>query len=65
MNELSGDVYENKGSAVHGRPQSGNVIENKGSYALKAGILLKRQGGRLEVTDCRWYVVGGRWGRAG
>ncbi len=33
MNERSGNVYENKGSAFKTRQRSGNVIENKGSYA--------------------------------
>jgi hypothetical protein len=40
MKELSGNVYENKGPAFSGPGQSGNVAENKGSYALKAGMLL-------------------------
>jgi hypothetical protein len=47
--------------------RSGNVIENKGSYASKAGILLKRKvvscrqvvGGMRYVVGGRWYVVGG------
>ena len=43
MNEQSVNLYENKGSVFHRRPQSGNVIENKDSYALKAGMLLKTQ----------------------
>ena len=43
VKERSGNVYENKGSGLHRRERSGNVIENKGSYALKAGMLLKRQ----------------------
>ena len=36
--------------------KSGNVIENKGSYALKAGMLLKRKGlgGR---KDSEWWIV--------
>jgi hypothetical protein len=44
----SGNVYENKGSVFHGREESENVTENKDSYALKAGMLLKRKdvGGR-------------------
>jgi hypothetical protein len=41
-------VYENKGSVFHEGRQSGNVAENKGSYALKAGMLLKRS--MLAVT---------------
>ena len=60
MKEQGRNVYENKGSAFHGWEKAGNVVENKGSYALKAGMLVKRKdAGR------RWYVVGGRWGRAG
>ena len=43
VKEWRGNVYENKGSAFNRRRQSGNVIENKGSYALKAGMLLKKQ----------------------
>ena len=41
MNERSGNVYENKGSAFETRERRGNVTENKGSYALKAGMSLK------------------------
>jgi hypothetical protein len=41
MNERRGNVYENKGSVFHKRGQSGNATENKGSYALRAGMLLK------------------------
>ena len=65
MNERSGDAYENKGSAVHGRPQSGNVTENKGSYASKVGILLKIHGlgGRCQTVDGMSQEVGG--GRTG
>jgi hypothetical protein len=48
MNDQYGNVYENKGSSLHGYGTSGNVTENKGSYALKAGILLK-----LKVVS-RW-----------
>ena len=43
VKELPGNVYENKGSAFNRRRQGANVIENKGSYALKAGMLLKKQ----------------------
>jgi hypothetical protein len=43
MKERSGNVYENKGPAFSNPERCGNVIENKGSYALKAGMLLKRQ----------------------
>jgi hypothetical protein len=43
LTEQSGDVYENKGQAFSGPGQSGNVIENKDSYALKAGMLVKRK----------------------
>jgi hypothetical protein len=43
MNELSWNVYENKGPAFDTRGRSGNVKENKGGYALKAAILLKTQ----------------------
>jgi hypothetical protein len=49
MNEQSGYVIENTGSSLEDRQESGNVTENKGSYALKAGMLLKRKdvgGGR-------------------
>jgi hypothetical protein len=41
--ERRGNVYENKGSALHSPQQSGNVIENTGSYEFKAGMLLKKQ----------------------
>jgi hypothetical protein len=42
MTERSGNIYENKGSALHCPGQSWNVIENTGSYELKAKMLLKR-----------------------
>ena len=48
MNELSGDVIENKGPGSATAERSCNVIENKGSYESKAGILLKRK-----VVSCR------------
>jgi hypothetical protein len=35
------DSTENKGSALEDREGSGNVAENTGSYALKAGMLMK------------------------
>ena len=41
MRDQRENVYENKGSEFHERRQSGNIIENTGSYALKAGMLLK------------------------
>jgi hypothetical protein len=41
MSDQCGDVNENKGSAFNERRESGNIAENKGSYALKAGMLLK------------------------
>jgi hypothetical protein len=31
VNELSGNVFENKGPAFHSPWQTGNVFENKGS----------------------------------
>jgi hypothetical protein len=43
MNEQRGNVIENKGPRLENRKGSLNVTENKGSYALKAGMLLKRQ----------------------
>jgi hypothetical protein len=43
VNEQPGNLYENKGPAFSSTDRSGNVTENKGSYALKAGMLLKRQ----------------------
>jgi hypothetical protein len=54
VNEQSGDVYENKGPAFHGRSQSRNVVENKGSYAPMAGMLLKRKAGfRIHASGVR------------
>jgi hypothetical protein len=44
VEERSGNVCENKGSAFSSPWRSGNVIENKGTYSLKAGMLLKRKG---------------------
>ena len=43
MNARRGNVIENKGSGFEDRQGSGNVTENKSSYALKAGMLLKRK----------------------
>jgi hypothetical protein len=43
VKELHGNVYENKGPAFSNAGESGNVIEKKGSYALKAGMLVKRK----------------------
>jgi hypothetical protein len=43
VTELSGDVYENKGPLWEKWARSANVIEKKGSYTLKAGMLLKRE----------------------
>ena len=43
MNEHCGNVYENKGPGFNRPKESGNVIQNKGSYALKAGMFLKRK----------------------
>ena len=54
VNEQRGNVIEKKGSAFNSLGLSGNVIENKGSYALKAGILLKRKAVNF------WGVVGRR-----
>jgi len=42
MKEQYRNVYENKGPIFSGQGRSGDVAENKGSYSLKAGILLKR-----------------------
>jgi hypothetical protein len=44
LNERGGNLYEKKGSAFSSPWRSGNVTENKGSYALKAGMSLKRKG---------------------
>jgi hypothetical protein len=35
MQEQSGNVYENKGSAFHSPEQSGNVIDYKGDSRIK------------------------------
>ncbi len=45
LDELCGNVYENKGPAFHGREESGNVVENKDSYALKSGNVVEKKGG--------------------
>jgi len=44
LNELCGNVIENKGSACSSPAQSGNIIENKYSYPQNAGMLLKIKG---------------------
>jgi hypothetical protein len=41
LNEQCGNVIENKGSRLENRKRSGNATEKKGSYAFKAGMLLK------------------------
>ena len=48
MNDRRGNVYENKGPQWKTCARGWNVIENKDSYALEAGISLKRKelGGR-------------------
>ena len=43
LTERCGNLIENKGRLWKTLERSRNVIENKGSYALKAGMLLKRQ----------------------
>jgi hypothetical protein len=43
LEERGGNVYENKGPAFSSLRRSGDVTENKGSYALRAGMLLKRR----------------------
>jgi hypothetical protein len=56
MQEQRGNVYENKGSALHSPRQSGNIIENTGSYEFKAGMLLKRKAGfRSQQSAFRSY----------
>ena len=55
MKELSGNVYENKGSVFHSPGQSGNVVENKDTYEFKAGMLLK-----IQVVSVS-QVAGGNW----
>jgi hypothetical protein len=44
MNELCGNVIENKGSLFHSSRRSGNAAENKGGYPQNAGMLLKTNG---------------------
>jgi hypothetical protein len=43
VGERGANVYEKKGPALSSPAQGGNVIENKCSYALKAGMLVKRK----------------------
>jgi hypothetical protein len=43
MNERRGNVAENKGSGLESGKQSGNPAQNRDSYALIAGMLLKRK----------------------
>jgi hypothetical protein len=51
VNDRCRNVVENKGRVWKTQRLTGNVIENKGSYVLKAGMLLKRK------------EVDGRWGK--
>jgi hypothetical protein len=41
LQERTGNVYENKGSAYKDWERSGNVIENKGTYTFAGAMLLK------------------------
>ena len=43
IDELTGNVYENKGLLWKVRSRSGNVVDNKSSYVRKAGMFLKKQ----------------------
>jgi hypothetical protein len=43
MKERRGNVVENKGSGLENGKQSGNPTQNRDSYALIAGMLLKRK----------------------
>jgi hypothetical protein len=43
MTERTGNVYENKGSALHSLERSGDFAENTGSYEFEAGMSLKRK----------------------
>jgi hypothetical protein len=52
LNEPHGDVIENKGATLSNPELSRNVLENKGSYALKAGIILKRK--EIEGANSEW-----------
>jgi hypothetical protein len=49
VNEQCGNVYEKKGPLWKTGWKSGNVTENKGTYAFRAGILLKRKD-----VGCGW-----------
>jgi hypothetical protein len=53
MTKQSGNVAENKGPCFQDREQGANVTENKSSYALIAGMLLKRK-----EASCREQTVG-------
>ena len=53
MKERCGNVIENKGSRFENRQQSGNVTQNKGSYALIAGMLLKRQDSGFGIQEVK------------
>jgi hypothetical protein len=57
LNEQYGNVIENKGATLTNRQISGNVIGKKGSYALRAGMLLKGKEvggkGRFQVSGLR------------
>jgi hypothetical protein len=48
LQQLCGNLYENKGPLWKKWGESGNVYENKGSYAFKAGIYMKT--GRLMLS---------------
>jgi hypothetical protein len=61
MNERCGNVIENKGLRLENREQSGNVTQNKGSYALIAGMLLKRQDSGFRIRDSGSERAGSRW----
>jgi hypothetical protein len=52
MNELCGNVTENKGPLWKTGGKSGNVYENKASYLSKAGMSLKTHGLSSRAAGC-------------
>ena len=56
LNEQHGNVIENKGPRLENRKGSLNITENKGSYVLKAGMLLKRQVVSVRAAHKTIYV---------
>jgi len=62
MKERRGNVYENKGSRLDNREQTGNIVENTCSYARNAGMLCAPQRRGSPVGGSPTQIVVGKSG---